>query len=257
MSKAIKKIRSGWSSGMLWLLVGVLCLGCQSSPQRKEEAVSHMRLGDSLIQEGKPTQALGELLKAAELDPDEPRIHNLLGVVYLEKGMAVQAAEQFQKALSLDPKYVEVRNNLGIAYLRTGKIQEAIREFNRALESPVYTTPQFAYYNLGQAYLALKDYEKARANYTEALKLSPRYSLAYYGMGLTWKAVENWKQAAEALKKAIEYAPRYAPGHFEFGEVLVRLNEKSLARLAFQEVVQLVPGSELARKANERLKELE
>jgi len=245
--------RQGW---MLWFLIGVLCWGCQTSPQKKEIALSHMRMGDSLLQEGKATQALGELLKAAELDPDDPQIQNVLGVVYLEKGMAAQAAEHFRKALSLDPKYIEVRNNLGIAYLRAGKTQEAIKELNLAVESPLYTTPQFAYYNLGQAYLALQDYEKARANFIESLKLSPRYSLSYYGLGLTWKAVENWEQAAAAFKKTIEYAPRFAPGHFDLGEVLVRLNENSLARLAFQEVIQLAPDSEQAKKAKEKLKEL-
>jgi type IV pilus assembly protein PilF len=256
MFHSIKRFQIGRSGWTLWLLIGVLCVGCQTSPQRKEEALSHMRLGDSLLQEGKPTQALGELLKATELDPDDPQIRNVLGVVYLEKGMPVQAVEHFQKALSLDPKYVEVRNNLGIAYLRSGKIQEAIRELNLAVESPVYTTPQFAYYNLGQAYLALQDYEKARVNYLESLKLSPQYSLGYFGLGLTWKATENWEQAAEAFKKTIEYAPRFTPGHFELGEVLVRLNENALARLAFQEVIQLAPDSEQARKAKEKLREL-
>jgi type IV pilus assembly protein PilF len=246
----------GRRSWMLLFLIGVLGLGCQTSPQQKEAALSHRRLGDSLLQEGKATQALGELLKAAKLDPNDPQIHNVLGVVYLEKGMAAQAAEHFLKALSLDPKYIEVRNNLGIAYLRTGKIQEAIQELNLALDSPLYTTPQFAYYNLGQAYLALQDYEKARANFIKSLKLSPQYSLSYYGLGLTWKAVKNWERAAEAFKKTIEYAPRFAPGHFDLGEVLVRLNEYSLARLAFQEVIQLAPDSEQAQKAKEKLKEI-
>jgi type IV pilus assembly protein PilF len=245
--------RSGW---ILWLLIGVLCIGCQTSPQRKEEALSHMRMGDTLLQEGKATQALGELLKAAELNPDDPQIQNVLGVVYLEKGMNPQAAEHFQKALVLDPKYIEVRNNLGIAYLRAGKIQEAIKELNLAAANPVYTTPHYAYYNLGQAYLALQDYEKARANYSESLKLSPRYSPSFYGLGLTWKAVESWEKAAEAFKKTIEYAPRFAPGHFDLGEVLIRLNENGLARLAFQEVIHLAPDSEQARKAKEQLKEM-
>jgi len=38
---------------------------------------------------------------------------------------------------------------------------------------------------------------------------------------------------------------------------VVLLNEKSLARLAFQEVIQLVPDSEQAKKAKEKLKELQ
>ena len=213
-------------------------------------------MGDSLLQEGKPTQALGELLKATELDPDDPQIHNVLGVVYLEKGMTAQAAEHFQKALALDPKYIEVRNNLGIAYLRTGKIQEAIKELNLAVESPLYTTPNLPIIISGRPTWRFRIMKRPGPIIAESLKLSPRYSPSYYGLGLTWKAVENWEQAAEAFKKTIEYAPRFAPGHFELGEVLVRLNEKSLARLAFQEVIQLVPDSEQARKAKERLKEL-
>ena len=212
MTNSIKGFQVGRFGWMLGFLIGVLCLGCQTSPQQRETALSHMRLGDSLLKEGKPTQALGELLKAKELDPDEPQIHNVLGVVYLEKGMNAQAAEHFRKALSLDPKYIEVRNNLGIAYLRAGKIQEAIKELNLAVENPLYATPQFAYHNLGQAYLALQDYEKARANFIESLKLSPQYSPSYYGLGLTWKAVENWEKAAESLQKDHRICPPVCPG---------------------------------------------
>jgi type IV pilus assembly protein PilF len=113
MPNSKKDLPSGCSGWILWLLIGVLCVGCQTSPQRKEEALTHMRMGNSLLQEGNASQALGELLKAAELDPDDPQIHNVLGVVYLEKGMNPQAAEHFQKALDLDPKYIEVRNNGG------------------------------------------------------------------------------------------------------------------------------------------------
>ena len=82
---------------MLGFLIGVLCLGCQTSPQQRETALSHMRMGDSLLKEGKPTQALGELLKAKELDPDEPQIHNVLGVAYLEKGMNARPLSIFRR----------------------------------------------------------------------------------------------------------------------------------------------------------------
>ncbi|MBI5586651.1 MAG: tetratricopeptide repeat protein, partial [Deltaproteobacteria bacterium] len=107
------------------ILLLVLSTGCQTSPDVKEDALSRMRLGDSLLQEGKATQALKELLRAVELDPENPTIRNLLGIAYLEKGLLPQASEAFKKALELDPKYVEVHNNLGTAYLRSGQIQEA------------------------------------------------------------------------------------------------------------------------------------
>ena len=47
----------------------------------------------------------------------------------------------------------------------TGRVKEAIVEFNKALEDPLYPTPHFVYYNLGQAYFALKEFDKARENY--------------------------------------------------------------------------------------------
>jgi type IV pilus assembly protein PilF len=246
---------NGWKFiGILLMLIGLVA--CASSFQKKEDAVSHMRLGNSMLQEGRPTQALAELIKANDLDPNNPMIRNVLGIAYLQKGMVRQAIYQFEKALYLKPDYVEVRNNLGTALLREGRVQEAIREFNKVLEDPLYTTPHFVYNNLGQAYYALKDYNKARENYQEAIKIYPGYSLAYHGLGLTLKALNLPEEAAEAYKKAIEYSPTFAQAHYDLGEVLVELNQRSLARLAFTEVVGLVPDSDLGKKAQQRLKEL-
>lgn len=120
----------------------------------------------------------------------------------------------------------------------------------------MYPTPHFVQYNLGQAYFALKEFDKAREYYQEALKLSPAYSLAYHGLGLAWKATGHMEEAAEALKKAIENAPKFAQAHYDLGEVLLELKQPSLARLAFREVINLVPESDLGGKAQQRLKEL-
>jgi tetratricopeptide (TPR) repeat protein len=117
---------------VLLLLLSFLT-ACTTSLQRKEDAISSMRLGQSMLQEGRPTQALTELIKANDLDPNNPEIRNVLGVAYLEKGMVPQAINQFEKALYLNPKYVEVHNNLGTALLQDGRIKEAIAEFNKAL----------------------------------------------------------------------------------------------------------------------------
>ena len=238
------------------LLLLVFLAACSTSPQRKEDALARMRVGESMLREGRPTQALAELTKANDLDPSNPVIRNVLGIAYLEKGMIRQAINQFEKALYLDPNYVEVNNNLGTALLRDGRVKEAIAEFNKTLANPMYPTPHFVQYNLGQAYFALKEFEKAREHYLEAIKFSPAYSLAYHGLGLAWKATNHMEEAAEALKKAIENAPKFAQAHYDLGEVLLELNQSSLARLAFREVINLVPESDLGRKAQQRLKEI-
>jgi type IV pilus assembly protein PilF len=247
------KGKAGW---IILLLLLAFLTACSSTFRQKEAALSHMRLGDSMLREGRPTQALAELIQANDLDPNNPVIRNTLGIAYLEKGMVRQAINQFEKALYLDPNYAEVHNNLGTALLRDRRVKEAIEEFNKALGSHLYLTPHFVHYNLGQAYFILKDYDKSRENYLEAVKLSPTYSLAYHGLGLAWKMSGNLEESAEALKKAVENAPKFAQAHYDLGEVLVELNQSSLAVFAFQEVVSLVPESDLAKKAQQRLKEL-
>ena len=241
----------------LILIILLACLAaCATPSQTKEQALSHLRLGDSMLQEGRPTQALAELIKANDLDPSNPVIRNVLGIAYLEKGMVRQAIYQFEKALYLNPDYVEVHNNLGTALLRDGRVKESIPEFKKALDDPLYTTPHFVQYNLGQAYFALQEYDKARGYFQEAIKSSPGYSLAYHGLGLTLQATQHLEEAAEAFKKAIEHAPQYARAHYDLGEVLVQLNQQSLARLAFKEVIGLDPESPLSKKAQQRLKEI-
>ncbi|MBA4393134.1 MAG: hypothetical protein C0407_06250 [Desulfobacca sp.] len=245
-----------------WFMLGLIlvsaCLAaCAASIQNQEQALVHLRLGDSLLQEGRPTQALTELIKAVDLDPNNPVIRNFLGITYLEKGMVRPAIDQFEKALLLDPEYVEIHNNLGTALLKEGRVQESIKEFSLALNHPLYATPHFAQYNLGQAYYSLKDYGKAQEYYQEALKISPAYSLAYHGLGLALKAAKNPVEASEAFKKAIEHAPTFAQAHYDLGEVFLELDQQSLARLAFKEVIRLVPESDLGRKAQKRLKEVQ
>jgi Tfp pilus assembly protein PilF len=250
-----KRMLSVWKLLGVWVML--FCLSaCAPSIQNQEQAQVHMRLGNSMLQEGRPTQALAELVKAVDLDPNNPVIRNLLGIAYLEKGMFRPARDQFEKALYLDPEYVEIHNNLGTALLRDGNVPESIKEFNLALNNPLYTTPHFAQYNLGQAYYALKDYGKAKNYYQEAINSSPTFSLAYHGLGLALKAANQPAEASEALKKAIEYAPTFAQAHYDLGEVLLELNQQSLARMAFKAVIRLVPESDLGRKALKRLKDL-
>jgi type IV pilus biogenesis/stability protein PilW len=240
-----------WGLGFLLVLAG-----CANTQKGKEQSLAQMRLGETLLQEGRTTQALTELNKAVELDPHNAQIRNVLGVAYLEKGLLPEAVQEFRKALSLSPDFVEVHNNLGTALLRQGMIKEAIEQFNLAVESPLYPTPHFVQYNLGQAYFQLKEYDQARKHFLAAIKNAPGYSLAYHGLALTYMATRQWDEAAEALKKAIEFAPKYVQAHYDLGEVLAAQYQIPLARLAFKEVIRLDPDGPLGKKARLRLKEL-
>ena len=81
---------------VLFLLSGCAGLGTGSSSNRdKGRADAFLRLGASYLRQGQTTPALRELLKAEQLDPDNPEIQNHLGLTYMAKKRYPLAVERF------------------------------------------------------------------------------------------------------------------------------------------------------------------
>ena len=101
--------------------------------------------------------AMRELAKASELDPDNPEIDMTLGLAYQARGDLSKAEEHLRRAIDKKPDYADARNNLGIVLAERKEWDKAIREFEAAAENVMYTTPERAYFNLGEAYRAKGD----------------------------------------------------------------------------------------------------
>jgi len=98
--------------------------------------------------------AMRELVKASELDPENAEIDMMIGLVYQARGDLPKAEEHLRRAIGKKPDYADARNNLGIVLAQRMKWDEAIREFEAAAANVMYTTPERAYFNLGEAYRA-------------------------------------------------------------------------------------------------------
>ena len=123
---------------ILALLFSVLLFsGCATtgvSPQDKKKASAAINLGEAYMGGGNYTAALGELLKAEKLNPDDPILHNDLGLVYMAKEKFDLAVVHFEKAVQLKPDYSLAKNNLGSAYLLAGEFDKGRRALEEALE---------------------------------------------------------------------------------------------------------------------------
>ena len=79
------------------------------------------------------------------------------------------------KAIQLQPDFVEAYYNRGTAYIRKGNFERAIENFNRAID----LNPDFVatvYCNRGEAWLHLKEWEKATSDLTTAKDMGHRYN---------------------------------------------------------------------------------
>jgi Tfp pilus assembly protein PilF len=96
-----------------------------------------------------------------------------------------------------DPLTVAEHVELGVAYERQGKLDLAQREYERALrkDGKLYR----ARFNLGNVFLAKKEYGKAREEYLLALELRPGDADATNN--LSWAAIFSGEGIDEALAR--------------------------------------------------------
>ena len=70
----------------------------------------------------------------------------------------------------------------------------------------------WAYYNRGNAYDDKGDVDRAIADYTEAIRLDPKFADAYNNRGLSWESKGDLQKALVDFTKFSELAPSDADG---------------------------------------------
>jgi len=106
-----------------------------------------------------------------------------------------------------------------------------------------------AYYNRGYEYEALRDFDKAIADYREAIRLDPQAKLAHNNLGLMLYEKggrePNW-EAHAAYSRAIEIDPELSQAYFNRGVVGFKLGEYAGAVTDFEKTLSLKPDHKLA-----------
>ena len=138
---------------LAFISFAIIVAGCaEDKVITKKQSLAKQNLGKSFLAQGNFTAGLNELLKAEELDPENPEIQNDLALAYMIMDMHSKSITHFKRAIKLRPNFSEAYNNLGNTYLILSKWDLAIKCFEKALGNTLYATPHFAYNNLGYAY---------------------------------------------------------------------------------------------------------
>ncbi len=106
--------------------------------------------------------------------------HTYLGWAYNMMDRNFEAIAECEKAIALDPDLGNPYNDIGAYLIEMGRPEEAIPWLEQATAAPRYSTPQFAYLNLGRAYEQLGEVYKALAAYDRALAIAPLYLPAFW-----------------------------------------------------------------------------
>ncbi len=103
----------------------------------------------------------------------------------------------YTASLSFNPKIVEDYIKRGNAYGYIGEYDKAIADYDEAIKlKPEYAK---AYCRRGNAYCKKREYDKALKDYNEVLKREPDYAEAYSARGEAWLHLKEWERARADL----------------------------------------------------------
>ncbi|PZV12196.1 MAG: cytochrome c biogenesis factor [Leptolyngbya sp.] len=159
--------------------------------------------------------ALQRAKLATQLAPKSPEVWSLLGGLYLQTNALDQGITSLKKSQSLNGsgKNSAVLFALGSAYFQKGNYLTAVDYLKQGLK--VKPNVPGALFDLGNAYLMLKRYPEAIAQYEQAVIQDKTFwpainniGLIKYEVGDGDAALKQWQTAADLDPKAAE--PRLA-----------------------------------------------
>jgi Tfp pilus assembly protein PilF len=144
----------------------------------------------------------------------------------------------FSHALEVTGDNWLAHNNLGDALARQGRLDDAVVEFSEALRLlPRYPDAQ---YNLGVALMRRGQTDKAIGHYVAALRLDPDSPNAHTNLGLALLGQGKNEEAIAHLEEALRLRPD-AVAHFNLGLALARQGSNGRAIGHYRQALRLAP----------------
>jgi tetratricopeptide (TPR) repeat protein len=130
----------------------------------------YFEYGLLLEQDGKQQQAIVNMEKVLELEPDHAEALNYIGYTWADNNINLEKAlEYIQQSMALKPDNGYIRDSLGWVYFRLGKLNKAIEEILGALE--LEPNDPHIYEHLGDIYREQGKNDEARKAYQKAGEL--------------------------------------------------------------------------------------
>ncbi len=158
-----------FSVKILMLLPLIVFAGCGKSMAQKPESEA-LSKGTAFVDKGMYDQAIEELSKAIQINPNSDRAYYNRGRAYSAKGDIDQAISDYTKAIEINSLETiqSAYNNRGQAYEKKGNLDQALSDYTKGIE--VVSNPTFSGYrmfksvlldNRANIYLLKKEYNKA------------------------------------------------------------------------------------------------
>jgi tetratricopeptide (TPR) repeat protein len=147
---------------------------------------------------------------------DAAYVYNELGAIYGDSYNAKEyfdfnkAKEYFDKAIECSPAWIYPYINLGNLYIFSNILDGkkiGIEYINKVIEK---SNKHYAsYYNRGLSYYYMSDYENAKKDFDESIRLNPKYDKAYYLRAEMNYYQNKFEEALNDIEHVIKINPNF------------------------------------------------
>lgn len=247
------------STGILILGLFMLasCASRQSELKHKQAGI-YFGAGTQSLMERQYTDALKNLLKANELDPDNAEILNNLGMAYYFKGERDMAIKYLSQSLEIDENNSDAKLNLASIHYKDGDVENAEKIYKQVLKDLTYDKQARTLYNLGVIELQNKKNTVGAENYfKKSIKEDDNYCPSYYQLGLIQYKRRQFNSALRNFKEAGMGTCYDAPApHYYQAMTLIELRRYEEARIKLDDIDTRFKKSVYAVKARTKAIEL-
>jgi len=212
---------------------------------REDSAEWHRQVGHAYYRAGEIQSTLDHLQKAIRLEPANEQYYLDLGGVLAHNNAREAVVVVFEAARKALPESFRIQPALGVAYL-------AIRDYDKAKQSfasLIRTKPgyEMGYQLLAECYDITQDWENTAKIAGRLRALNPKNSNGwYYGAAAAYGSGrqngENLQTAETQVRRAMALAPDDWRPHLLLGKLLLNSHRDREAVIALKKVIDLRSG---------------
>jgi tetratricopeptide (TPR) repeat protein len=162
--------------------------------------------------------------------PQKPLSHILLGEILMQQQDLPGALAEFQRALQLAPTLARAHFSVGFIHKEMGQYEDA----RRSLEEALRLDPNLPLANFHLADLSQKEApQRALSLLTRAAKYKTNYAEAYVKQGEIYLRQKQYQLAFEALSRGIQIQPEMPEPYYMLGRAYLGLGQPRKAEEAF------------------------
>jgi tetratricopeptide (TPR) repeat protein len=176
-----------------------------ASDKEKTTFLSNNAIG--LCKAGKLAEAIDVYRKVLDINPNYYNALNNIGCLLNAIGDPAQGLLYLNKAIELKKNKITAYYNCGNTYINLRQYEDAKKMFLKVLD--INPNDASTLNNLGNIYSEFKNYEKALYYYDLAITCVPDSYLSYYNRGATYKDQAKYELAIESFTKAIQLNRMY------------------------------------------------